>query len=603
MHCCIRAVLILIGLTHTAMAGEVVFPPRSTNAPSGSEFVKQIASLDFTAREAAIYSQISDGNVPDLLRSFCPVSITNATDGKTNIGTIFVAADYLAVGSDEDYFLTPMSPVMAQRLADRLRCALPTRKLVNEIWRAAVVKLTPAPMSPDADMVTVRRFAEHGSIVHTQRLAQLVEHPLGCLVAGHKKDVVVTSRLAEATNRVAIYGWHKLDGNTIQPLYLGHAASWVDYSHGIRLIRQEVMVNGESRQLAEVLADPKLAALFSDEGPVVTSSYKRDALINDHAPHAEKKAQPELVIGAPSWSDFEPTGSFGEQSLAFRFEPDVRVLVNAPLPSDFAGGKRVRLVFYALPNGNTIEQTVGKKLEPGDDWHYNIQHIGAQSRWLRQRLTNEILVIAYLEAAMKSWPAWRQKHGDSIIPDLIATVAGIFRTNEIAMTLTGHSGGGSLTFGYINAVERIPDEINRIAFLDSNYAYSTTNHLDKLLRWLQSGKEHTLCVIAYQDYLGLLDGKPFVSEAGGTWGRSLEMRHDLSGSYAFNETTLQAGLNCARAANGRITFLLKENPERKIFHTVQVERNGFIHSQLVATGLEGRGYEYFGDRVYDELIK
>lgn len=31
------------------------------------------------------------------------------------------------------------------------------------------------------------------------------------------------------TNRVTIYGWHKLDGKPIQPLFTGHVDWYVDY--------------------------------------------------------------------------------------------------------------------------------------------------------------------------------------------------------------------------------------------------------------------------------------------------------------------------------------------------------------------------------------
>ena len=56
------------------------------------------------------------------------------------------------------------------------------------------------------------------------------------------------------------------------------------------------------------------------------------------------------------------------------------------------------------------------------------------------------------------------------------------------------------------------------------------------------------------------------------------------------------------ALEGRIQFYLKANPERKILHTVQVERNGFIHAMLTGTALEGRGYEYLGVRAYSDWI-
>jgi len=599
---CFRSVLSLICVSSVALAADISLPPRATNALTGSEFVRQIESLSLVAREEAILAQITAGNVPDFWRTFCPVTIANSAGAITNVATILVAPDYLAVGSDADYFLTPLSPIAAQKLADQLRCALPTPKIVSEIWRAAALKLAPAPITPSADMITVRRFAEHNSIVHTQRQARLAEHPLGRLVAGHKKDVVVASRLAQTTNRVAIFGWHKLDGTPIQPLYLGHTAAWVDYSHGIRLVRQEVNVNGLNRKLDDALADSKLAMLFSDEGPIAVSRYKSDTMSLGESNNAARMNSRSVSTGR-AIGDFKPTGSFGEFATTFTLEPDARVVVNVPSLTSFVSDQKIRLILYALPNGNTIEQTIGKKLAPGDDWHFNIQHIGAQTRWLRQRLTNEIVVVAYLETTMKSWPAWRQKHGDAKTPDLIGMVKNIFPTNQLEVVLTGHSGGGSLTFGYLNAVEQIPPEVSRIAFLDSNYAYRATNHLGKLVRWLRASTNHVLTVFAYQDYLGLLDGKPFVSEAGGTWGRSLAMIQDLTPEFSFRELLLGDGLKHVATPGDQISFWLKENPERKILHTVQVAQNGFIHSQLIGAALRDNGYRYLSEPVYETLIE
>jgi poly(3-hydroxybutyrate) depolymerase len=260
------------------------------------------------------------------------------------------------------------------------------------------------------------------------------------------------------------------------------------------------------------------------------------------------------------------------------------------------------LIFYALPNGNTIEQTIGKQLLPGDDWHFDIQHIGAQTRFLREVLTHQNVVVAYLENSLKSWPAWRRQHGDDFIPELLDTVKRIFAGSQMEVVLTGHSGGGSLTFGYLNRVTDIPADVRRIAFLDSNYAYETAKHADKLLRWLQASRDHRLCVLAYDDANALLDGKSFVSPEGGTWGRSHAMLDDFGPRFTFTSQT-NNGLATHSALNGQIQFLLKENPDRKILHTVQVARNGFIHAMLSGTANEGMGYEYFGERAYQKWIR
>jgi len=203
---------------------------------------------------------------------------------------------------------------------------------------------------------------------------------------------------------------------------------------------------------------------------------------------------------------------------------------------------------------------------------------------------------------MKSWPAWREKNGDQLIPEIIGSVKKIFATNHTEVVLTGHSGGGSLTFGYLNAMKEIPDDVVRISFLDSNYGYEMTNHLTKLTHWLKSSQQHKFCVLAYHDSIALLDGKTFVSERGGTWGRSHAMLSDLGTQVQFTSQTNRE-LRTHTALGGRIQFLLKENPERKILHTVQVERNGFIHAMVSGTPDEGKGYEYFGERAYTKWIQ
>ena len=109
-------------------------------------------------------------------------------------------------------------------------------------------------------------------------------------------------------------------------------------------------------------------------------------------------------------------------------------------------------------------------------------------------------------------------------------------------------------------------------------------------------------MLAYNDAVALLDGKPFVSAAGGTWGKSHELLRDWAGEFSFTCRT-NGGLEDYAALAGRVRFLLKQNPDRKILHTVQVERNGFIHALVTGTPWENQGYEYFGDRAYAKWIR
>jgi len=328
---------------------------RKPSALSGTAFADTISMLPLREREERIYHEISEGNVPDYLRRFVPVDLSEKIGDKVISLRVFVAPDYLAVGSNEDYFLVPMTPYTAQRIADRMNCLLPTPKLVDAIFQSAPLKLVPSPIPPTSAMTTVPVFGEHNKEVLVQRRSVQDHYPLGTLVAGDKKDIVVCKALADNPGRVAIYGWHRPDGKPIQPLFFGHFAYWADYSHGVRMIDSMGEIDGKRVSVAHILADPVLSRLLSPEGPVTRPKYTFKSF-----PHPD-----DPTIHLP----------IGERLDTFSPVPGVRVVVDEPTTLM----RKVRLVVYALPNGNTIEQTFGRRLRPDDDWHYDIQHIGAQT--------------------------------------------------------------------------------------------------------------------------------------------------------------------------------------------------------------------------------
>ena len=117
-------------------------------------------------------------------------------------------------------------------------------------------------------------------------------------------------------------------------------------------------------------------------------------------------AQP-LPAGTPApcgtvLPGFSESPYFREQVMSFVYNPDIKVHINAPSAERFDAAKPVKLVLYALPNGNSTDWTIGKLPAQGDDWHYFIQHIGAQTRYLRQADTTCNWVTVYLEARQKT---------------------------------------------------------------------------------------------------------------------------------------------------------------------------------------------------------
>ncbi len=116
------------------------------------------------------------------------------------------------------------------------------------------------------------RFAEHNAHIEKQLEEAGGRH--GQLVAGIKKDVILSSRIAERPDRVVLYGWHKRDGNPIQPVYSGHIYWYVDYSHGIRFMNNQVMLDGKPADVTALLQDSVLFRVLSnEEKPMVGTGY------------------------------------------------------------------------------------------------------------------------------------------------------------------------------------------------------------------------------------------------------------------------------------------------------------------------------------------
>jgi len=258
----------------TQATPQLSLPPRPAGAITGSQFWEQVKGLNFNQREAAIQQAILSGNVPEHLRQLKPVELSaKGPEGQKISATAHVTPDYLAIGSSQDYVLVPMSPLTAQAIADQTGTTLPTRKLVDQIYQQAEVKLPPRPQKPGPQMMSTDYYQRHNQTLAGQR--EQAGHAPGQLIAGHKKDVVITNRLNQKPKSVAIYGWHQPNGKAIQPLSTLHENTYADYSHGVRLVGPQIRINGVNHSTAEVLKNPEFAALLSDEGVIRNSRATR----------------------------------------------------------------------------------------------------------------------------------------------------------------------------------------------------------------------------------------------------------------------------------------------------------------------------------------
>lgn len=290
MHPLSKITILLAFLVRSASGQTLELPPRPADALSRNEILRIITPLSLEAREDSLFRYIMTGNVPRFMRTLVPVTSSAIIGGTLTSVRYYVTPEYLAVGSDESYFLTPMTPLLAQRIADSLKCILPTRKMVNDIYSAAPLQLAPAPIPPSAEMITVPVFVRHDSLVWSQRGPQIASFPQGTLVGGTKKDVVVSNKIryevkAGVPKPVVIYGWHQLNGVAIQPLYNGHGETYADYSHGIRLVQDAVQLDGSPTTISAILKSDTLAPILSDEGTILIPRYESapaDAIPSHH---------------------------------------------------------------------------------------------------------------------------------------------------------------------------------------------------------------------------------------------------------------------------------------------------------------------------------
>jgi hypothetical protein len=258
-------------------------PARRDGAPNGSEFVRRLAGLTDDEREKEIQQALLSGNLPSFLRQLHAVWLSNSPgDSAATQVVVCVTPDYLAVGSDWNYFLTPMRLQTALAVAMRFHFMLPTPKIVDAIYAQAGTHLEPRPLPASDTMRTTTYYWQHNQLVYLQRAD--VGSGLGELIAGDKKDLVLTNRLWNYPDRVAIYGWHRPDGSPIQPLSTVHGWRYADYSHGVRLISDTAYVNGKPKRLLDLLQDPSLASILSGEGQLRNASL----LINMLGTHRER---------------------------------------------------------------------------------------------------------------------------------------------------------------------------------------------------------------------------------------------------------------------------------------------------------------------------
>jgi hypothetical protein len=225
-----------------------------------SQFVQGVRSVSVATRHEWIHEALAAGYMPNFLRQLKRVRSRHAGHELS----FWVMPDYLALGDNDSYLHVPVNGRDALSLAQNWNMYLPTRKMVDLIYRQAGVLLPSVPLNVNEVKDPMRLWLDHEDRLDADLQRYAVR--TGWIQAGHKKDLVMSPLLLKNPDRAAIYGWQGTDGRILQNLAPSIRSDYADYSMGVRLVAPFCLVDEQWMSLADVLRNPDLAPLLSDEG-------------------------------------------------------------------------------------------------------------------------------------------------------------------------------------------------------------------------------------------------------------------------------------------------------------------------------------------------
>lgn len=245
---------------------------------NGHVLASQLPPKATEAREQAILALAESGQIPTPTL----VAVTFTKGGHTV--TIFPATDALMLGTEEPVRLAARHGT-AQRLADFFGMVLPTSLMSDMAWLAAT-KVPPQTGLQGAAAGDTATF-----VLNSGRVDAAIAKAGGTvatsgLVRPTGKDWVNTERLLlpdgtvarskdnPSAPAVANFGWHQKGAQSLSPggqpviqsVGLVHNfPDFVDYSQVVTLYGPTVVIDGDTRNVVDVLSDPTTAFLLSDE--------------------------------------------------------------------------------------------------------------------------------------------------------------------------------------------------------------------------------------------------------------------------------------------------------------------------------------------------
>lgn len=279
--------------------------------------------------------------------------------------------------------------------------------------------------------------------------------------------------------------------------------------------------------------------------------------------------------------------------------------VHVDVDGAFDPSQPTLVVVYALPNGNTIEQTLGRRRNEGESFRYDIQHVLAQTRLVRSLVPGKNVVLVCLENDKLSWPTWVRSHEGAARRAREMLLAQASFVASPRWVWASHSGGGSLLLAAIDGGAKIPDEVDTIVFLDSHYAFEEkTGEGKKLAAWLRASTSHRLVALAYDDRNVVLHRRRIVGPKGGSYRATDRMRTALQHEGMRFGHDRVGPFDRYLAEGGRVDLRVHPNKERRILHSALVsDENGLSFALALGHGVAAEQKARFGrPRTFDAFV-
>lgn len=274
-------------------------PERPSNAITGSQFMQEmqkLGNMNYKGTQAKmerlVEAEIAKGNIP----SFCrPENMKTMTmEGQDGTKVQFKAAlDYLAIGSDNDYVRVPITPILAQTLSEKYGWGMPTRAMAHSIHDQADIKLMGVGLvnseEDELQMQGIGFIQKHNSKIEKQLGPAGTERLRSgkSLVAGHKKDVIISRYVIDNPNGAMDYSGLYTDGRNPVQDNPAHEWTYRDYSHGFRPIGGNVIIaypdgTTQTMKYYDAIKNAKIAKVLNGaEGAFNAYQAYRSAPVSD----------------------------------------------------------------------------------------------------------------------------------------------------------------------------------------------------------------------------------------------------------------------------------------------------------------------------------